>query len=288
MNNLSLFERFLIFYGVHCPNHPRKWWVHSQLRKLIKKPKNRNYEVKRNGLHFILNPSDYEHESLFWLGVSDTWDIHHLCTLTQENSVFFDIGSNLGNYSLNFARNKKMKCHIETFEPNPKTYELLAKHVTINNMTGVIHTNRLALSNKEGRANLIERADNSGAARLGDDASGIPVKVSTLDAFFSQSGITRLDAMKIDVEGYEIQVLQGGRETIERFKPLIIAEFWTTGLSRVGASVEELATQLTSMGYLLYVPKKDKLLPIKDLPKHDTPVNIFAIHQQSAYLDKLK
>ena len=280
MNRLSLFERFLVFYGVTFPEHPRKWWVHGKLRQLIATPKNIDIEVERNGLRWLLNPSDFEHEGLFWLGGADPWDLFHLCSFKQKDTVFYDIGANLGHYSLVFANHKKMQCRIQAFEPNPKTFELLSKHVAMNNMENRVFPNRLALSSSAGTGTLIERPDNSGASRLGTDAPGIPVAVSTLDLFCSQRDETRLDVVKIDVEGYEVQVLEGGRATLTRFKPMIIVEFWTPGLSRAGATVDDIAACLASMGYTLFIPAHERLVPVTDLPRGEVPVNIFAIHPE--------
>src|SRR4029453_1736812 len=111
------------------------------------------------------------------------------------------------------------------------------------------HAHPLALSDRTGTATLIQRADNSGASRLGDDADGLQVEVNTLDEFCAESGLERLDVVKIDVEGYESRVLRGGAATLSKFKPALVVEFWTTGVARAGTSVDEIADILGKLGY---------------------------------------
>jgi FkbM family methyltransferase len=173
------------------------------------------------------------------------------------------------------------KCRVHAFEPNPVTHERLCRHISINGMTGIIKAHRVALSDKEETANLIdERYDNSGAARLGSDAPGIPVEVTTLDAFCQKHAENRLDAIKIDVEGREVQFIEGARITLERFKPALVAEFWPPGLRRAGTVVDDMAQVLDGMGYELYKAVRKRLEPINELPRGNDPINIFAFHKE--------
>src|ERR1035437_2766170 len=116
MSKLSLADRILLFYGVNTPNHPRKWWVHAHLRTLFRTAPVGEFEVERNGLRWRLNPADFEHENLFWLGGMDKWDIYHMNTLLLPGSVFFDVGANFGYYSLNVTQTLKGQCRVYAFE----------------------------------------------------------------------------------------------------------------------------------------------------------------------------
>jgi FkbM family methyltransferase len=278
MAELSLLERALLFYGTRLPNHPRKWWLHDRLRRLLGVSVEREIEVVRDGMRWLLNPADYEHEGLFWTGAKDRWDLFHLRQLVPPGGVFFDIGANIGYYSLTLANGLQKRCQVHAFEPTPATYERLRRHIEWNGMAQAIEAHQLALSDTSGTANLIQRADNSGASRLGVDAQGVAVPVTTLDRFCDERGINRLDAIKIDVEGYEARVLRGGQSTISRLKPALIVEFWTTGLARADATVDELADLLRSFGYKLYKPVRDRLIPITVPPCTDIPENVFCFH----------
>jgi FkbM family methyltransferase len=280
MSELSLIDRMLVYYGVRMPNHPRKWWVHAKLRRIFKSAPQGEFEVQRAGLRWKLNPVDFEHENLFWLGGMDKWDIYHLKTQLQPGSVFFDVGTNFGYYSLNVVQALGSQCKVHAFEPNPRTRERLIWNIGANNMGDVISVHPEAVSDSAGTATLIERSDNSGAARLGTDSAGVTVDVTSLDLFCQEQSVDRIDVIKIDVEGYEVKVLQGALESLERFKPALIVEFWQPGLSRADATVDEIAELLLENEYELFYAEREQLVPVVSLPRGDAPVNLFAFHKQ--------
>jgi FkbM family methyltransferase len=283
MADLSLVERTLLFYGTRLPNHPRKWWLHDHLRRVCRVAVDRDIEVVRNRLRWLLNPADFEHAGLFWLGGKDNWDLYHLGRFLGPGSVFFDIGANFGYYSVALATALDRRCRVYAFEPNPNTYARLLRHIEWNGLKDLVQPIPLALSDRQGSATLIERSDNSGASRIGDDAAGIAVDLTTLDAFCADRDITQLDALKIDVEGLEARVLRGGRETISRLKPAIVIEFWNTGLERAHSSVAEVAAAIDGLGYKMFKPMRNQLVPITNPPCTPIPENIFCFHPDRPY-----
>jgi hypothetical protein len=70
MAGLSLIERARLFYGNRLPNHPRKWWLHDRIRRSLGVAIDRDTEVVREGLRWSLNPADFEHAGLFWMGAN--------------------------------------------------------------------------------------------------------------------------------------------------------------------------------------------------------------------------
>ena len=81
--------------------------------------------------------------------------------------------------------------------------------------------------------------------------------------------LSRLDFIKIDVEGAEHKVLSGGRELISRFKPVIMLELLDSALNKQGSSAKEVVSLLNDMGYLIYdfSPKTGRLAE-SDLKAH--------------------
>jgi FkbM family methyltransferase len=278
MLKLTPLQRALLFYGADLPDHPRKWWLHEKLRQWMGVAVEGEMQVVRSGLCWSLKPSDYEHAGLFWLGAKDAWELHHLRSILGKGSVFFDIGANFGYYALTLAAHLDRDCRIYAFEPNPTTYARLCGHVEENRLDNVIATQRLALSDAIGTGNLIERSDNSGAARLGDDREGTTIERTTLDAFCGSHAINRVDAAKIMVEGHEVRVLSGGRSTLNRFKPALLVQFWAPALERAGTSAEELAQILRSLGYELFRLSRKQLVPLSVVPRGTDHVNVFCFH----------
>ncbi len=281
MNSNSLIFRLLAFYGSYLPYHPRKWWVHAHLRRLLKASVDEEMEVVRRGLRWSLNPSDFVHEELFWLGFMDAWELTHLRRLLDRGSVFLDIGANFGYYALTLAEAFKGKCDIHAFEPHPVTHARLVKHIQWNDMANAVHTHRLALSDTVGTARMVERADNSGATRFSGSDDGFEVQTVTLDEFAMAQRLTRVDCLKIDVEGVETRVLRGGCKTLEKFKPIVLIEFWQHGLAQAGSTIEELASVLEELGYLLFEPHSRELKRLTKLPVGDDPENVLCFHRDN-------
>ena len=266
--------RFLEWYGLHG-RHPGQWRVHSALRNILRAHVDADLAVERQGLRWILNPSDFPQENLFWLGESDRWDLFHARRMVRPGSVIFDVGSNFGYYALMLAAGLRQECEVHAFEPTDATFDRLSQHIALNGMD-CVHAHRLALSDAPGTASMHGRNGNSGAAfvELGD---GGRVGVTTLDAFVAERGIRRLDFMKIDVEGFEERVLRGGERVLRELRPTILLEVQPVTLQRAGSSVQRLADLLGSHGYVLRQANRERLVPLvlSDAPGY--LVNGFAV-----------
>jgi FkbM family methyltransferase len=268
----------LLFYGCRLPNHPRKWWVHEKLRRLVSKGVDVDIDVVRQGLKWSLNPADFQHESLFWTGVMDTWEIEELRRRLAPGSVFLDIGANFGYYSVRLASLQK-EIQVHAFEPHPVTFRRLSRHIEWNGLSDVVHAHQFALSDVSGQAHMAERPDNSGASRLTDGDDGIAVQTMTLDEFARSAGLTRVDGIKIDVEGVEPRVLRGGRETIGKYRPAMVIEFWTPGLEKAGSTPAELAAVLAELGYRMFRPRVNPPVQLEEAPDSLDPVNVLCLHR---------
>ncbi len=160
--------------------------------------------------------------------------------------VAFDIGANLGEWTLPLARAAGPGGRVLAFEPNPTVADALARSLRIGGLRQVT-LHRAALSDSEGTAPFIVAAGNSGESRIGAAADGSEIQVRTrlLDAVAAEAGLARIDLVKIDVEGHERKVLEGGRATIERFRPALVVEIGhETGEDRAA-----LADLYESLGY---------------------------------------
>jgi hypothetical protein len=77
----------------------------------------------------------------------------------------------------------------------------------------------------------------------------VPVKVDTMDSLIERAGVTRLDFIKIDTEGGELHVLQGGERTIKEFRPSILVEIEARHTARYEYTPEDLVGWLAERGY---------------------------------------
>jgi hypothetical protein len=101
--------------------------------------------------------------------------------------------------------------------------------------------------------------------------------VTTLDAFVQQERLSRLDFMKIDVEGAEVGLLQGAEETIDRFRPVLMIEINPSTLQRFGKTSADVVILLGRHRYRMsYASRFGTLKPLSRLPVYGEEPNIFA------------
>ncbi|NRG16586.1 FkbM family methyltransferase [Rhizobiales bacterium] len=138
-----------------------------------------------------------------------------------EDATILDIGANIGNHALYWARkspNRKIVC----FEPVSSTFEILKKNIEANNINAQISAHNFGVSDKPSKARIDRfSASNIGATRLRHDEAG-ELSLISIDGFISEEN--KIGMLKIDTEGFEVEVLKGADKTIERHKPIIFVE----------------------------------------------------------------
>lgn len=142
----------------------------------------------------------------------------------KKDAIIFDIGANIGNHSVYFAKKMKAK-HVFSFEPITNTYNKLLKNIEINQLNARVNCYNLGISDDEGSASICRFIhDNPGATSLSKDEDG-DFELISLDSWVKANfRLQCIDFIKIDVEGFEKEVLKGAIETIKMFKPVIFIE----------------------------------------------------------------
>jgi FkbM family methyltransferase len=174
-----------------------------------------------------------------------------------KDAVVFDVGAHAGQFSKLFAKlapNGK----VFAFEPSVYARSILKPALAWNRLTHV-EIVPMGLSDADGELVLhtpIKRHGGLGfgLAHLGGDQSERPsmtqtVKLTTLDGFVASRGLTRLDFIKADVEGWESHILRGGERTLAAHHPAMFLEVVDSSLTRAGASPGEIWDRLTPLGY---------------------------------------
>lgn len=235
-------DRFLPVFSQNT--HPK-----SLLARLV--PLNRDYphptprSAKREGLRYELDISDFmEWMVYFGIGVEPR---SYLLALVKPGMTVFDVGANIGEVSMKIAQAVGPSGKVVSFEPGKATFEKFRKNLSLNNLPNVEPVN-LGLGQKEATLHLaVPSGKNHGGARI--MPTGEAIQITTLDAFVEQNGVSRLDLIKIDVEGFEMNVLQGARTTLEKFRPLLFVEIDETNLSEQNTSAKDLLELLAQFGY---------------------------------------
>ncbi len=268
--------KILEFYGTRI-KHPGKWRVHEFLRSILRADRDCELEVERQGLRWRLNPSDFVQKHLFWLGEYEYHDLRILSRWLRPGAVVFDVGANFGYYSLNLASALNGKGHVYAFEPSKGSFSRLQENINLNNLQSKITASRLGLSESGGAAFLHHDPTNSGAATVSHKDEGETISIDTLDNFCRANKIPRVDVIKIDVEGHELQVIKGGTKFLSLHRPAMMIEFNSTALEASGQTVEALAQAIRGLGYELRVAHRDKLSPMSVLPKGLVVMNVFCV-----------
>ena len=131
--------------------------------------------------------------------------------------VALDVGANVGAYAVLLGQWVGASGQVYAFEPSQRAFDGLVRHVALNAQAGIVRPVPAAVSDRDGTAALIV-AGTAGESRLAgtaESATVIRVPTVTIDSFCAREGV-QPSFIKIDVEGAELAVLRGARETIRR------------------------------------------------------------------------
>jgi FkbM family methyltransferase len=175
-----------------------------------------------------------------------------------EGGVVVEVGANIGWHLLLFCKLAGSTGQVHAFEPNRSVYDEMCGNLALNQVKNVTTWN-CALSIEPGTAvfqgvAVNEHGAGNGHLVLADSvqdagptSSGQKVRVESLDAL--NLPLTRLDLMKIDVEGAENEVLTGALRTIEHFLPVLVFEHLEDFKSRSNDDNAGVVSRLSGMGY---------------------------------------
>ena len=162
--------------------------------------------------------------------------------------------------------------HVYAFEPAPETSDFLEHNLTANGITNV-SVERMALYREDGEINLVFDESYPGGSHIGEGKCR--VITCRLDSWAASRGLTRLDFLKLDVEGAEPAVLDGAEETLRRFQPLTVVECNPVALPRLGGiSYRELFLRLQGLFRVVaLIGSGGVLLPLADVRHLELALN---------------
>ncbi len=227
------------------------------------------------GLQITIYPGNEIHEALYLSGQYEPNTMVVLQKLLSPGDIFFDVGANIGCFSLYAARIVGAKGHVFAFEPSYREYNRLVENVLLNDITNVTTIN-VAVSDLEGKGMLnIACERHSGQNTLGQDYvyKGVKsiateeVDTITLDKFVRTISIDRVDVIKLDIEGWEYKALLGACEILKKYRPALIIEITGIKLIANRNCIVQLESLLSNLGYRFWDidDKTAELLPISNL-----------------------
>lgn len=164
----------------------------------------------------------YISRSLLIYGEFSEQEVELLAPFIKPDALVLDIGANIGTHTLAFARMAPQGI-VFAFEPQRLVYQTLCANVALNGLGNVMaYQQGIGATPGQIRVPTLDLGSdgNFGAFSILGHAEGEPVSVVTIDTL----NLPRVDLMKIDVEGMELEALQGARATITKYQPLLYVE----------------------------------------------------------------
>jgi len=137
----------------------------------------------------------------------------------QRDHVVVDVGAHVGSFTLKIARSVHK---VVAIEPDPSNFCFLKSNVVLNRLEDKISCYNLALGERNGKAFLDRSGYGYGRSKTTTVKSQCPTIVRKLDAFVEELEPDRLDLVKVDTEGSEIDILKGAERTLREYRPKLL------------------------------------------------------------------
>jgi FkbM family methyltransferase len=236
------------------------------------------------GIRILCVPGDHRVAPLETLNFFDyeKTDSAMIERLINDGDVFFDIGANIGWYSINLALSHRT-AQIHSFEPIPRTYSYLQSNLKLNHLANVTAYN-FGFSNGTGEFDFYyyeEGSGNASSANVSDreDVQVCQCKLQTLDDFAAETQ-TKVDFIKCDVEGAELLVYLGGLQTIKRDKPIVFSEILRKWSAKFDYHPNEIFKLFSDEGYQAFTVKDGSLKEFFQMNELTVETNFFFLHKQ--------
>jgi FkbM family methyltransferase len=243
-------------------------------------------------LKIFTNQTNYLTQLLYWEGYENFEYTDIFISLIKKIDTFYDIGANIGYYSL-LAEMENKNIKVVGFEPATGPLYYFKENVRINNFTN-IKVESIALSHKEGEIIFHEIKNKkysylehnlAGESNAGSNTEGRNfvqnnVKTTTLDSYVKNTAENSIDLIKMDTEGTEHFILEHANNILRDMKPIVICE---TLFNTIEPELEKIMSQF---GYEFYNHTESGLIQTKSIirSKDNGVRNCFFVHPEKKHL----
>ena len=235
------------------------------------------HTIERGGITYEVDISEGVDLSLYIFGSFQ----QHVLSAVQvpDDGIVFDVGANIGTVTLPLAQ-KIARGRVFAFEPAHHVFARLERNLALNpELAARVTPVQTFLSDSVGDGSDLQaiaswRVDGSAddahplSGGSAQDASGVPA--TTLDSFCTDHNVSRVDFIKIDTEGYELDVLRGGVGILETHRPPVVFEIGLYGLTERGHSFSEFESLFASLDYMLINTKTGRVVTAAN-HRHEVP-----------------
>lgn len=242
-------------------------------------------------ISFKTNQTSFLTRELFWKGAINFEYTSIFIKLIEKVGVFFDIGANIGYYSI-VGASCNPELRVVAFEPSEGPMVYASENVKLNHLEKNITIEPVALANTNGKIDFYNlrnkkfpsiynlSGEHNTGAKKDRDAKKVSVNATRLDNYVTQHKISTIDLIKIDTEGSEHLILKGAEQVLQKYRPIVICE----------TLFNEIETELESIfkihDYHFYNHTHKGLLKVKSIErKQDDGIrNCFFVPQEKLNL----
>lgn len=239
----------------------------------------------KHGFNLAANLRNAEHRRMYFYGEHDErYEINNIVKFLQNGDVCWDVGANVGFYTCLFATLVKAQGRVVAFEPIASTRVFLEENIRLNGFQNVTVKN-IALGDFPGRRRVFlnhpDLAEGTVSLKSEDGPYTELIEINTIDNLYAS--LPPPDFIKIDVEGYQMEVLNGGKKFFSQFSPMIMAEL----RDKNRAVMAEAQKFFYSHGYRIYELKKFTLKLCENIVESKER-NFFMVKDDSPYFVRLR
>lgn len=218
-----------------------------------------------DGSVMLCDLNDMVQRQIYLGGMYEPVESYLFLKLVGPGMTVIDVGANCGQYTLLAGRAVGNGGQVHAFEPIPDTFKLLQEHVRLNHLSNVT-LNQCALWNEKTELPLghgVEPESALWTVGCADDPERIVVPAIRFDDYAREQRLEHIDLIKMDIEGAEPFMLEGARQSIERFHPVFLMEVSDMALARVKWTPQRVWEFMRALGY--------RAFQIKPSPRRSGP-----------------
>ncbi len=252
------------------------------------------FETQQHGLKWRLCMEHYVDYVIAQQGVFEPTTTELVRKYVKPGMNILDVGANIGYFTLIFAQQATSTGKVWAFEPVKRYREQIQWHLEANQFRGQVHLLDYGLSEKKEEKNI--SIDNFGATLHWTSANPAPesehIQLRVLDEVYAGLGLTRIDFVKVDVDGHEPFFLRGASRFFQQFRPVTVIEFSQANLDIAGEDVRTLKALIEDMDFVLYSevtrkPFVSRREFLEECGNFTHSANVWAIPSELSYLSTL-
>jgi FkbM family methyltransferase len=206
-----------------------------------------------DGIRYELNLNEVIDSSIYFLGAYEPDLVSAVKKLIKQGDTVLDVGANVGCHALLFSKLAGPQGRVIAFEPTTRAFQKLRRNRELNLevCTKNLVLEKMAIGDRSVKSQPVQFRSSWRLFGPEEQTEHELLDILTIDEYLEKHELTRVDFIKIDVDGYEYKVIKGALRTLQVHKPVLMMEFGHYTLEGVGDRLEDLVDCLFSLGYAI-------------------------------------